>query len=80
MLAVFIVNQSILTIENDYKVESSMGDWIADLTAELIEHIYGLDIIYFDGECEIDGFYFGREESMGCDYHSYAQEIIDELL
>lgn len=80
MLAEFIVNQSILTIEDDYKVESSMGDWIADLTTELIEHIYGLDIIDFDGECEIDGIYFGRAESMGYDYHSYAQEIIDGLI
>lgn len=44
-----------------------------------IEEIKAADAL-IEGECEIDGFYFGREESMGYDYHSYAQEIIDGLI
>ena len=80
MLAEFIVNQSIQTIEDEYKVEGEMGDWIGDITAELIENIYGYDIKEYDGECEIDGYYFGQANSMGYDFHSYAQDIIDSII
>ena len=80
MIAEFIVNQSVQTIEDEYNVEAEMGDWIGDLTAELIENIYGYDIKDYDGECEIDGYYFGQANTMGYDFHSYAQDIIDSLL
>lgn len=80
MIAEFIVNQSIQTIEGDFKVEAPMGDWLGDVTAELIENLYGYDIKDYDGECEVDGYYFGQSHSMGYDFNSYAQDIIDSLL
>lgn len=58
MIAEFIVNQSIQTIEGVFKVEAPMGDWLSDITAELIENLYGFDIKDYDGECEVDGYYF----------------------
>lgn len=80
MIAEFIVNQSVQTIEDDYNVDTLMGDWLGDITAELIENIYGYDIKDYDGECEIEAYYFGQNHSMGYDFHSYAQDIIDSLL
>lgn len=80
MIAEFIVNQSVQTIEDEFNVEALMGDWIGDITAELIENIYGYDIKDYDGECEIDDYYFGQSHLMGYDFHSYAQDIIDSLL
>lgn len=80
MIAEFIVNQSVQTIEDEYNVDTLMGDWLGDITAELIENIYGYDIKDYDGECEIEGYYFGQSHSMGYDFHSYAQDIIDSLL
>ena len=44
MIAEFIVNQSVQTIEDEYNVDTLMGDWLGDITAELIENIYGYDI------------------------------------
>lgn len=80
MIAEFIVNQSVQTIEDEYNVETPMGDWLGDITAELIENIYGYDIKDYEGECEIEAYYFGQNHSMGYDFHSYAQDIIDSLL
>ena len=81
MIAEFIVNQSIQTIEGDFKVEAPMGDWLSDITAELIENLYGYDIKDYDGECEVDGYYFGGQVNiMGYDFHRYAQDIIDTLI
>jgi hypothetical protein len=80
MIAEFIIRQSISTIEDDYNVESDMGDWISDMTIELIENIYNFDIQDYDNECEIDGYYFGQGNSMGYDYNKYAQDIIDALI
>ncbi len=80
MIAEFIVNQSVQTIEDEYNVDTLMGDWLGDITAELIENIYGYDIKDYDGECEIEGYYFEQNHSMGYDFHSYAQDIIDSLL
>ncbi|MDA9835319.1 hypothetical protein N9C00_00025 [Flavobacteriales bacterium] len=81
MIAEFIVNQSIQTIEGDFKVEAPMGDWLGDVTAELIENLYGYDIKDYDGECEVDGYYFGGQaNTMGYDFHRYAQDIIDSLI
>jgi hypothetical protein len=80
MIAEFIVNQSVQTIEDEYNVDTLMGDWLGDITAELIENIYGYDIKDYDGECEIEAYYFGQNHSMGYDFYSYAQDIIDSLL
>jgi hypothetical protein len=80
MIAEFIVNQSIQTIEDEYMIDDLLGDWIGDITAELIENIYGYDIKDYDGECEIEAYYFGQNHSMGYDFHSYSQDIIDSLL
>tara|TARA_B100000768_G_scaffold64391_1_gene62095 strand:- start:1402 stop:2442 length:1041 start_codon:yes stop_codon:yes gene_type:complete len=80
MIAEFIVNQSIQTIEGEYKVDSLMGDWITDITLELIENLYNYDIKDYDGECEIDGYYFGQANTMGYDFLRYAQDIIDALI
>ena len=80
MIAEFIVNQSVQTIEDEYNVDTLMGDWLGDITAELIENIYGYDIKDYDGECEIEAYYFGQNHSMGYDFHSYAQDIIDSLI
>ena len=80
MIAEFIVNQSVQTIEDEYNVDTLMGDWLGDITAELIENIYGYDIKDYDGECEIEAYYFGQNHSMGYDFHSYAQDIIDTLI
>ena len=80
MIAEFIVNQSVQTIEDEYNVDTLMGDWLGDITAELIENIYGYDIKDYDGECEIEGYYFEQNHSMGYDFYSYAQDIIDSLL
>jgi hypothetical protein len=80
MIAEFIVNQSIQTIEDEFKVEAPMGDWLGDLTAELIENLYGYDVKDYDGECEIDGYYFGQVNTMGYDFYRYAQDIIDSLI
>ncbi len=80
MIAEFIVNQSIQTIEDEYNIDDLMGDWIGDITTELIENIYGYDIKDYDGECEIEAYYFGQNHSMGYDFHSYSQDIIDSLI
>ena len=33
------------------------------------------------GECEVDGYYFGGQaNTMGYDFHRYAQDIIDSLI
>jgi hypothetical protein len=80
MIAEFIVNQSIQTIEGEYKVDSLMGDWITNITLELIENLYNYDIKDYDGECEIDGYYFGQANTMGYDFLRYAQDIIDSLI
>lgn len=80
MLAEFIINQSISTIEDDYNVDTDTGDWIGDVTLELIEAVLGYDLQDYEGECEIDGYNFGQANTMGYDYHSYAQDIIDSII
>ena len=80
MIAEFILNQSISTIEDDYNVNDDEGDWISDLVTDLIEHIYGYDIFDYEGECEIEANYFHRNLTMGYDYHAYSQNIIDSLI
>lgn len=80
MIAEFIVNQSISTIEDDYNVNDDEGDWISDLVTDLIEHVYGYDIFDYEGECEIEANYFHRNLTMGYDYHAYSQDIIDSLI
>ena len=80
MIAEFIIRQSISTIEDDYNVDTDMGDWIHDITLELIESLYNLDIKDYDEECEIDGDYFGQANSMGYDYNQYSQDVIDAII
>ena len=80
MIAEFILNQSISTIEDDYNVNDDSGDWISDLVTDLIEHVYGYDLFDYEGECEIEAYYFHRNLTMGYDYHSYSQDIIDSLI
>ncbi|MGC6415331.1 MAG: hypothetical protein ACON5K_11560 [Bacteroidia bacterium] len=80
LIAEFIVNQSIGTIEDICDVEADGGDWISDVTLEIIEHILGYDIFDYEGDCEIDGYYFGQAQSMGYDYHAYSQDIIDSMI
>ncbi len=78
MIAEFIVSQSISTIEDDNNVDTD--DWIQDITLELIENLYNIDIKDYDYECEIDGDYFGQANSMGYDYKQYSQDVIDAII
>ena len=80
MIAEFIINQSISTIEDDYNVNDDSGDWISDLVTDLIEHVYGYDLFDYEGECEIKGDYFGQANSMGYDYIQYSQDVIDAII
>ena len=80
MIAEFIIRQSISTIEDNYNVDTDMGDWIHDITLELIESLYNLDIKDYDEECEIEGDYFGQANSMGYDYNQYSQDVIDTII
>ena len=80
MIAEFILNQSISTIEDDYNVEGDMGDWISDLTTDIIKYTYGFDIFDYDGECEIDGNNFGQGKSKGYNYFDFSQDIINSLI
>lgn len=80
LIAEFIVNQSIGTIEDICNVEADGGDWISDVTLEIIEYVLRYDIFDYEGDCEIDGYYFGQAQSMGYDYHAFSQDIIDSLI
>jgi len=80
MVAEFIINQSTSTIEDYYNVDTDSGDWISDVTLEIIEGVLGYELTDYEGECEIDGYYFGQANTMGYDYHGYAQDIIDSMI
>ena len=49
------------------------------MVIELLKTI-GYDIFDYEGECEIEANYFHRNLTMGYDYHTYSQDIIDFLI
>lgn len=80
LIAEFIVNQSVSTINHLFDIEADEGDWISDITLEILEYVFGYDIKDYEGDCEIDGYYFGQGNSMGYDYHAMSQDLIDSLI
>ena len=57
------------------------GDWLADLTLDILNHIYHKNVQAVDYEdgCTLQGSYFGDPVDSGYDYLKVSRELIDQM-
>jgi len=79
LIAEFIVNQSIHSV-SDYDIDDTFGDWIADLTLDLINIITGINISDYEGDYSCNGVFFDFTAEMGYDYDAASTDIIDWII
>lgn len=79
LIAEFIVNQSIFAVR-EFDIDDSYGDWIADLTLDLIKVITGINISDYEGDYSCNGVFFDFTAEMGYDYDAASTDIIDWMI
>lgn len=80
ILAEFIFAQS-CSEEEGIELDDD-GDWLADLTIDILNYVYNKDLgsdEYEDG-CTLHGSYFGDYNDLGYDYVTASRELIDEMI
>ncbi len=80
LLAEFIYSQS-CSEEEEIEPDDN-GDWLADLTIDLVHYVYGKDLSssdYESGYC-FEANHFGSYVESGYDYPKAMREIIDERI
>jgi|TARA_B110000902_G_scaffold784_1_gene924 hypothetical protein len=80
VLAEFIFAQS-CSEEEGIEIEDD-GDWLSDLTIDILNYIYDKNVSsddYEDG-CTLHGSYFGDYNDLGYDYVKVSRELIDSMI
>ncbi len=80
VLAEFIFAQS-CSEEEGVELDDD-GDWLSDLTIDILNYIYDKNVSsddYEDG-CTLHGSYFGDYNDLGYDYVKVSRELIDSMI
>ena len=80
VLAEFVFAQS-CSEEEGIEIEDD-GDWLSDLTIDILNYIYDKNVSsddYEDG-CTLHGSYFGDYNDLGYDYVKVSRELIDSMI